>query len=105
MKIHVFQILQCALISNRDPSNIWTTNWMMCGTNTDLTKRNLAAQEGQFIWHVYPGAPNGRDPDTCDEKIMMLSMFNDIDWTKRQYRHLFAKEVATLAAKFMPGHW
>ena len=81
---------------------------MKCGTNTDLTKTNLAAREVQFIWHVYPGAPNNRDPETCEERIIMLTLFNDIAWTKEgHFAGCFSnsEKVNNYARRFQLGHW
>ena len=53
----------------------------------------LAAREVQFIWHVVPGVStieiakmcleylNGQNPESFDERIMFMSLFNYIGWT------------------------
>ena len=74
----------------------------------------------RFIWHVLLGAftldikrhvqgdLNGRTPESFDERIIFMSMFNDIAWTKIGNTETClhnAKEVAAFATQFKPGHW
>ena len=57
---------------------------------------NLATREVQFIWHVLPGAGtidfeehiqiylHGLGPQSLEERIVLLSMFNDVDDTPKK---------------------
>ena len=77
---------------NLESSN-WTTKLDDVWKEHGVDELNLAAREVQFIWHVYLGALavdikkriqtylNGQDSENIEERIIMLSMFNDIDWT------------------------
>ena len=61
---------------------------------------DLAAREIQLVWHVLPGASttdinkhfqshlNGIDAQLFEERIVFLSMLNDIDWTKYGYTEI-----------------
>ena len=56
---------------------------------------DFVAQEVQFMWHVLPGAStndikkhirrylNGLIPELMEDRIIFMSMFNDIEWTKK----------------------
>ena len=51
---------------------------------------------------------NGQTPDSFDESIIFMSMFNDIEWTKNDNADIClrsAKEVVTFAAHFKPRRW
>ena len=76
---------------------------------------NLVAREVQFIWHVLPGAStpdirkyirrclNGQILEPFDERIIFMSMFNDIAWTKKGDTETClhnAKEVAAFGTQF-----
>ena len=92
--------------------------WMMYGTNTDLTKNEL----GSLISAISLACIPWRSPD-CHQgaysdvseraeflecRIIILSMFNDIERTKKGKTESClhsAKEVAAFAAHFKPGHW
>ena len=78
----------------------------------------LAAREVLFL-HVYPGAStldikkhnqtclNGRVPESFEDRIIILSMFNYTDWTESGNPEIClhnAKEVAAFAAEVKPGH-
>ena len=82
-----------------------------------IDKFNLAARVVQFIWHGLPGAStleikkdiqkylNGQNPESFDGKIIFMSMFNDIEWTKKGSTETClrdAKEVAAYATQFKP---
>ena len=107
--------------------------------------QDLAAREVQFIWHVLPNAStldikkhtqrrlNGQTPESFEGGIIFMSMFKDIEWTKKallkpvctmpkkwqQLRSLIQawtlvlpgagvrkyKGVAAYGAQFKPGHW
>ena len=111
-KVHVFSdSTLCVGVSNPDPT-IGLHKWRKYGTNTDLTT------EIQFVWHVLPGAStidtnklvqsrlNGLDPQLFEERIVFLSMFNDIDWTIKVKTEIClhnAKGVAAFASTL--GHW
>ena len=96
----------CVGVSNPSPSNNWATTldeiWNEHGFDDKL---NLAAREVQFMWHAHPSAHpldikkhiqthlNGLNPESFEDRIIILSMFNDTDWTQkgkeRQHRNLF----------------
>ena len=78
---------------------------------------NLVAREVQFIWHVLPGAStldikkyirrclNGQILEPFDERIIFMSLFNDIEWTKKgdtETCSYNAKEVAAFGTQFKP---
>ena len=106
----------CVGGSNPDLSNCWATNL------EDMLNEHgfVDAREVQFIWHVSSGAStldikkhvqehlHGQTPESFDERIMFMSMFNDVEWTKNgsteTYSHN-AQEVAVFARQFKPGHW
>ena len=77
---------------------------------------NMAARKVQFLWHVFPGAStldikkhiqiflNGQDPESLDEWITFMSMFNDIEWTKKGNTETClhnAKEAAAFATQLI----
>ena len=107
--------------SNPDPSNNQATTledvWSEHGFVVHFYS---AAREVQFIWHVLPGASafeiiqhiqkylNKQNPESFDERIIFMSMFNDIEWTKQGITAIClhnAKQVAAFATQFKPGHW
>ena len=74
----------------------------------------------RFIWHALPGAStsqtnmniqeylNGQIPESFDERIMFMFVFNDIELTKKGISETCLhnpKEVAAVASHFKPGHW
>ena len=78
------------------------------------------AREVQFIWHVSSGAStldikkhvqehlHGQTPESFDEGIMFMFMFNDVEWTKIGSTEIYshnAQEVAVVARQLKPGHW
>ena len=110
MKVHVFSdSTLCVGVSNPDPSNNWATK------NTDLSKPSIWLH---FICHVQPGALtldiekriqrylNGQNPESFDEGIIFMSIFNDIEGTKNNTKtclHLvffILKKKAVLATQF-----
>ena len=102
MTVHVFSdSALCVGVSNPDPSSNWETQLEdVCYEHRFVEKLNLVARELQFIWHVLQGAStlhikthiqrcvNGQTPESFDEGIIFMSMFND---KERQYRNLFAQ--------------
>ena len=60
-----------------------------------MERTRIGRQRSAFIWHVLPGASNfdikrlikeylnGQTPESFDERIKFMSMFNDIEWTKK----------------------
>ena len=101
MKVYVFShSTLCVGVSNPDLSKLEDV-WYEHGF---VDKFNLAAREVQFIWHVLAGACtvdiqkhiqkdlNGQTPESFDERNILMSMFNDVVWTKRrQHTNLFAQ--------------
>ena len=78
---------------------------------------DLAAREIQFVWHVLAGASaidintffqihlDGLEPQVFGDRIVVLSMFNDNNWTKKGSTEICmhsAYEVAAFAATFKP---
>ena len=69
----------------------WDEVWYEHGFDEHL---NFETREVQFLWHVYPGALainikkhsptylKGGVQNILEERIIFMSMFNDIDWTK-----------------------
>ena len=79
---------------------------------------NLTVREERFIWHLFSGAStldikryiqedlNGRTPESFDERIIFMSMFNDLAWIGNTETCLYnAKEVAASATEFKTGRW
>ena len=74
---------------------------------------NIAAREVRLMWDVYPCAHtmdikkhiqmhlNELDPASFEERIRILSMFNDGNTETCVHS---AREVAAFAARFKPGH-
>ena len=73
-----------------------------------------------FIWHVLPGCFNfyikrhiheylkGQFPESFGDRIIFMSVFNGIDWTKKGNTETClhkAKEETAFATKFKPEHW
>ena len=121
MRVRLFSDSTLCGVSNPDPSNNWATKledvWNEHGFVEKLT---LAARDVRFIWHVLPCAPivdtkehfqnylKGQSPKYFDDKIIFMSMFSDIAWTKKGNTEKSlhdAKEVAAFATKFKPKHW
>ena len=86
------QILRCVLEARiQTHPTIGQQHWMKYGTNTDLTVFELGSPRGAVVWHVILGAHtvdtkehfetylNGPNPESFEDWIMILSMFNDID--------------------------
>ena len=86
MKVHVLSdSTVCVVISNPDPSNMWTTKLDELRHEHGFHKNeNLAAREMRFIRHVHPGALSGWDHNVVDVQRHSLEK-------ERQYRHLFAQ--------------
>ena len=103
------------LESRIDSSNNWATKledvWNEHGFDEQF---NLAAREVQFIWQVLPGAHtieikkqfqtyfNGQVLESFDERIIFMSMFSDMEWTKNGNAETClhsAKEVAAFATQ------
>ena len=76
--------------------------------------------EGQFIWHVLPGAStieikkrvqkhlNWRNPESFDQRIIFMSLFHDIAWRKKVNTETCLrsdKEVTAFPAQHKPGRW
>ena len=73
----------------------------------------------EFKWNIFPGrtslekiqkdlqSQNG-EPQHCEERIIFMSMFNDIDWTKRRNSEKClsnSEQVKNYAKRFSRGHW
>ena len=116
------QFAHCVLVSQTQIHPIigQPQNWRMYGTNMDLSRQmNWASLEVRFIWQVLPKVflPLkikrhiqecfiGQTSESLDEKIKFMSMFNDIERTKKGDTETClhnAKEVAAIATPFMPG--
>ena len=97
MKVHVFSdSALCVGVSSPDPFNNWATKledvWNKHGF---AETSNLTAREMHIIWHTLPGASaldikqlvqthlNGRNPESFEDRIIFMPMFNDIEWTKK----------------------
>ena len=97
--------------SNPDPSSNLATNledvW-----NEGFVEKNLAAREVQFNWTVAPVQKclNGQYPESFDEVIILLSMFNDIEWNKKcntktcLWQHLRHNSSPDAGAFWSPRH-
>ena len=109
MKVH------CVGVPNPGPSNNWAKKIRGC-----MERTRIGRQRSAFIWHVLPGASNfdikrlskeylnGQTPESFDERIKFMSMFNDIEWTKKGDTETClhnAREVAAFATQVKPGHW
>ena len=120
MNVRVFSIhIVCWSLESR-PSNNWATELDEVWNEHDFVEKyHLADREVQLIWHVLPGASthdiknyfqrylDGQNPEFFDERIIFISMFNDIEWTLRSSTETClpnAKEVEAFAATFKPGH-
>ena len=86
----------------------------------DLSNKCIGSPRSAIHWCVLPGAStiqfnrhfqehfNGQTPDSFDESIIFMFMFNDIEWTKNDNADIClrsAKEVVTFAAHFKPRRW
>ena len=113
MNVHV--ISDCTLrvgVSNSGPSSYCATK-LECMERTRIAEQfNLAAREVRLIWHVLPGASAREIKINCDRanstisQITIMSMFNDIEWTKKGNTETClhnAKEVAAFATHVEPG--
>ena len=61
------------------------------------------------LWHIQKNL-NARQihPDQFEGRMMCMSMFNDIDWTKKGHADVClsnAREVSDYAKVFQRGHW
>ena len=46
------------------------------------------------------------DPDEFTDRIIFMSMFNDIDWTKKRHDEIWnAEKVKDYKIRFLQGHW
>ena len=82
-------------------------------------KLNLAAREVQFNSHVLPGAStldiknniqthlNWQSPDSFEDRIILMSMLNDIEWTQKGNTEtcLHNANVAAFATQIKPLSW
>ena len=107
----------CVGISNPDPSNNWATTLDEAWNEHGFAKKKRTWHE--VIWHVLPGAPtlnikkhiqrylNGQDPESFEDRIIFMSMFNDNERTQKGNAETClqnTKEVAAFATRFKPGH-
>ena len=94
MKGHVFSdSTMCVGVSNPDPSNNWATK---VGIGQP-EKCNSFGTHSQVL-----------PPESFEERFIFMSVFNDIEWTKKGNTETClhnAKEVAAFANQFKPGHW
>ena len=115
MKVHVVSgSTSCVGVSNPDPSSSWATS---SGGRTERTRIcrtfEFGSREVQFIWHVEIKKNaqkylNGQNPESLNERIIFMSVFNDIERTKKGNRKTclhIAKEVAPFATRFKPGRF
>ena len=57
---------------------------------------------------AFSGKLDRQTPESFDERIMLMSVLNAIEWTKKGNTEAClpnAKEVAAFATQFKPGHW
>ena len=86
-------------------------NWRTYGTNTDLSNKPIWLLEKCNIFGSYYQVlktRDGQNPESLDERIILMSLFNDIEWTKKGNTEIClhnAEEVAAFATQFKPGHW
>ena len=76
----------------------------------------------EFEWNIFPGlttlqilkevqdrmAVRQTSPEEFEDRIVFMSMFNDIDWTKKgNYNECFSnsEKVSDFAKRFPLGHW
>ena len=89
MNVHVFSDSPwCVGVSNPEPSNNWATKFEdVWPEHTFVEKLNWASREMQYSWRVLLGAAtdikkhireylNSEPPESFDEGIIFLSMFN-----------------------------
>ena len=94
MKVHGFSDSTLCVVSRIQilPTH-GQNNWMKLGTNTDLTSRSTWQPEKvQFFWHGHVDASAHtidiekhiqtylieRNPESFEDRIMIMSMANDI---------------------------
>ena len=119
---HVLRIcIVCWSLESRSILHNWATKvedvWNERGFVGNLI---LGAREVQLIWHIFPCASTldinkhiqkyltGQTPESLDESIIFMSMFNDMEWTEKGNTETClhnAKEVAAFATHFKPGQW
>ena len=122
MNVHVFSdSTLCVGVSNPDRPTTGQQNWMKYGTNTILSKNTIWQTEKCNSFGTYCQALPlmtlriiFRDIWTgkiqnflMRERIKFISMFSDMERTKRSSTETClrnAKEVAAFAATFKPGH-
>ena len=112
MKVHVFSdSTLCVGVSNPDPSNKWATKLEDAWNKHKFAELlNLAARQVQINGHVPPGAStldikkhiqthlNGRNPESFGERNFFMSIFNDIEWTKKGHTETCLHNAQELAA-------
>ena len=67
----------------------------------------------KYFPRIFVIADSSRDPTRFQKKeftdhIMFMSMFSDIDWTKRENGKICipnAEKVKDYSVRFLPGHW
>ena len=110
----------CWTLKSRSIQQLGNEIWGFIERTWICRKTELAAREVLLIWHVLPGAStvdikrhvqeylNGQFPESFGDRIIFMSMFNSIDWTKKGNKENClhkAKEEAAFATKFKPEHW
>ena len=121
-KVHVFSdSTLCVGISNPNLSNNWATILEDVLNEHGFDDQfNLAVREVQVAWHVDAGAHTidikkhiqtylgERNPESSEDRIMIMSMVDDIELTKKGNTETClhtAEELAAFAPKFKPRHW
>ena len=98
MNVHVFSY--CTLCVLESQILVFPTighhNWRTYGTNTDRSKTLILQPEkcnsfGTYCQVLSPltsrsmfrNTSTGENPESFDESVMFMSMFNNIEWTKK----------------------
>ena len=118
-KVYAYQILsfalgRCRSIQKRTKDgNINSKNF----DSPIITENHL-----EFEWNIFPGLTSleilqkiqkdlqnqNIEPVSFEERIIFMSMFNDIDWTKRGNSERCtsnSEHVKSYAERFSRGHW